>query len=329
MQKGKFIKNIDCCICDVKNEKTSIVTIISDDGDLETSYILAKLALKYGIKITIASPVDNIIKNLTHWQLLEANFPIEIANHSWNHLRIDDDSKVDISEIRHQYLDSAAFFAKNFHSPNFSFIPPENQLTKNAFKVLREGQFLAARSWHRGRNTLDPADGTEPGQWLNLKCRGIGDNDFDIRRELDQMHADPSWLIEMWHNVYTTNKVSYQPIHVDLAEEHIQILKNDSSIWIAGFGEAISYLWQKKNVELVSFFYRDILHIKLEKKNKNLPWNKFISPISVRIKKENFPHPFTACEIVKGIENFVLDENTGDIIVNIMPGAHGHLRIIP
>lgn len=321
-----FTRHINCSVCPVKDGKTSIATIISDDGEIETSYILARLAMKYNVRISIASPVDNILKNLRHWQLLESNFPIEIVNHSWNHVRIDDDSKVNLAEIRHQYLDSKDFFNSNLKSPDFSFVPPHNQLTPNGFKVLEEGGFLAVRSWHRGLNAIDVSTGTEPGCWFNLKCRGIGDNDFDIREELTRM-LNPAWLIEMWHNVYTTNKAGYQPIYVDEAERHIQTIRENENIWFAGFDEAISYLYQRDNVSIFAFLHNGILHLKLGRKNGALPWEKFNSPLSVRISNEGLPLPFSSCEPLSGLDVCRIDERTGDIIAHIMPGRHGQIRI--
>lgn len=324
-----FTRNVNCSVCPVKDGKTSIATIISDDGDMETSYILARLSMKYAARLSIASPVDNIMRNLQHWQLLESNFPIEIVNHSWNHLRIDDDSKVSLAEIQHQYLDSKDFFSRNLKSPDFSFVPPNNQLTPNGFKVLEEGGFLACRAWHRGLNAIDPACGTEPGQWLNLKCRGIGDNDFDIREELTKMSRERAWLIEMWHNVYTTKKANYQPIHVDEAEKHIRTIWENEDIWFAGFDEATSYLVQKDNVNIFSFLHNGVLHLKLARKNNALPWEKFTSQLSVRISNAGMPLPFRACEPVAGLDACRIDERTGDIIANITPGRHGQIRVFP
>lgn len=323
-----FRRDIDCSICPVKDGKTGIATIISDDGDMETSCILAGLVSRHGARISIAVPVGRILPAQEHWRRLEEHFPIEIVNHSWNHLRIDDDSRIGIDEIRHQYLDSAEFFGRNFRSPNFTFVPPNNQITPNGHKVLDEGGFLAVRSWHRGLNPTDPAPGTEPGQWHNLRCRGVGDVGFDEEAELGRISSEPGWLIEMWHNVYTTRPANYQPIHADEAERRISAIRERDEVWFAGFGEAASYLWQRSNVGIMSFLHDGVLHLKLERKDRSLPWDRFTSPLSVRVIAESIPEFRGRAEAIDGVEDCFVEDHTGDVIVDMNTETHGQVRIL-
>lgn len=323
-----FRRDIDCSICPVKDGKTGVATIISDDGDLETSGILARLASESGARISIACPVTTVMANLRHWQILESRFPVEIVNHSWDHLKIDDDSRIGINVIRHQYLDSREFFKRRLKSPDFSFVVPNNSLTENGLKVLDEGGFLGVRSGCRGMNPLNPTHGKDYGQWLNLKCHGIGDPGYDVTEWLDKMESDPSWLIEMWHNVYTTTPANYQPIPVEEAERHLGLIREREGIWLAGFDEAISYFRQRDNVSILSFIHDGILHLKLERTNMRLPWDKFTSPLSVRVERHVLPDTFRSFEILEGIDDFLMDGKSGDLIMNIMPGKHGKLRIL-
>lgn len=318
-----FNPSLDCSICPVKDNKSSIATIISDDGDLETSYFIAKLAAAHDAKLTIAPTVQHIQNNVQHWQRLEKIYDLDFVNHSWDHPNFAS-PEMDRPELERQILDSAKFFSSHFSSPTFSFVPPFNQMTEASYQILREGNFIAMRGWRRGFNSLYPQiGGVEPGQWLNLKCKGIGDNDFDLESDLDAMARTPAWLIEMWHNIYLGFPTGYQPISMDAAERHIKMLKKQSSVWLASFNEAVSYLWQRDNVSLRVFLHGSILHLKLLARNPYLPWKKFNSALTVLVK--NIPpgeiEPLENIETARRLDN-------GDLLVNLYPEKHAQLKIV-
>lgn len=315
------ITNPICSICPVKDNKKAVATIVSDDGDLESGDILAELAAKYGVKISLAPTATTAAALLKRFQSLEKNFPIEILNHSWDHLNLTD-AGVSDDDIRRQIIDSAQFFKYNFKTPHISFIPAFNAMSDAAFSALARMGILAARGWRQGVNTLFPKTGTQPGDWFNLKCFGVGDENFDPDREYGALKTNPGWLIEMWHNVYTDEPRGYQPVRRDAAEKRLNALKDAPHIWLAGFTETVAYFWQRDNLSLAWSFTNGILKLETKAVDPNLPWNELASPLTARVRDL----PEGRVEPLENVENLRILDN-GDALFNFTPLKSAVLKI--
>lgn len=182
---------------------------------------------------------------------------------------------------------------------------------------------MASRAWHRHLNTISPLKGTNPGEWFNLCCRGIGDEGFNLEADLETMREKPALLIEMWHNIHMDAPTGYQPIHIDAARKHIRRLKDADYVWIAGLNEAVSYIKQRENVSIRSFAHDNMLHLKIEARNPHLPWKKFNSPLTVKV--EGLPQG--EYEAVANVVRLEIGES-GVLLLDGFPEQHLQVRIV-
>lgn len=222
--------------------KKAVLTIIADDGEFRSGQLLNQLAEEFNIRFSVAGVVENILPRLEWWQANESR--LEMVNHSWSHAGMDENTPQDL--IWHEYIDARNFFVSHFTTPQICFVPAFNYIPEAGYAILEKAGVLAARQWHNGVNSLTPAHGREPGDWLNLQCYGIGDVPTEAERNswLADALAQNGWLIEMWHNVYSDNAASgYQPLALQEARAHLRYACNLPDIWIATFTEAVARLY--------------------------------------------------------------------------------------
>ncbi len=128
-----------------------------------------------------------------------------------------------------------------------------------------------------------------PGQWLNLKKIGIGDVSTTSERNewIDYVADNGVWLIEMWHNISRNPDDGYQPIPPNSAKEHLKYIamrRSKNDIWVASFNEAVSYLYQSKNISVrARKSGKKSITISLTKLDDNLPWRDFNSELSLKL----------------------------------------------
>lgn len=246
-------------ISDVYENKDGIVTIISDDGDFETSKKLNVLAQKHKLPMTVAGSVINVAPHIDHWKNLLREGKIELVNHSYNHFRMDDDWKYSEEEIRyrHEIIDAETFFKNQFNIQDKVFVCPENAISKLGYKVLLDDGMVAVRRGTRGVNSLHPKSGVEPGDWFNLKCYGIMDppQKLETRKQMRknwlEEAAQGNWLIEMWHNVDIDG---YQTISYEDAESHLMDINlYKQRLWCAKFTDVVKYLMEKEEAKIYSW----------------------------------------------------------------------------
>ena len=80
-------------ISDVYGNSDAIVTIISDDGFFESSYIFNALLIKHNLKGTVAGAVRIVDPYSNEWIDMLNYDHIELVNHSYNHYRMEENSK--------------------------------------------------------------------------------------------------------------------------------------------------------------------------------------------------------------------------------------------
>ena len=181
---------------------------------------------------------------------------------------------------------SKTFFEKLFNKDSITFVCPENQMCRKGYKVISNGGIYAVAKSRRKLNNLSPQYGCEPGDWLNLYRIGICDEkDGDIiakRNEwIDTAIKEKKWLIEMWHDVSTT-KIGFQTItHVE-AEMHLDyIAKRKNDFWVALFSDAVKYIYERQNANVIAFVKNGFLNVFVE--INNLPRDIFNQVLTVCI----------------------------------------------
>ena len=244
-------------IAPVYGNKAGIVTVISDDGNFETSGKLNALSKETQIPITVAGVVQNVAPHEEHWKNLLAEGNLELINHSYSHYRMDEnwaDCAKKESYV-HEIIDAKRYFA-TLGCPTDVFVCPENILTELGNTVLKENAFKAVRRGNRGHNSLDPQPGTEPGNWLHLQCFGMmdvpapGKTREQTRAGWVEGACEGKWLVEMWHNIDVNG---YQTVSYDEARGHLyQIAAHKDELWCTHFSKAVRYLWAKQHAALYS-----------------------------------------------------------------------------
>lgn len=312
---------IQANLCAVKDDRAAIVTVISDDGFYESGLILNELARERDLHVTVAGVVNNLSGRLRKWQTIETEGYIEIISHSYSHLKINDETNPSYQAIFHEYVDAREWFQKNFKTPAFCFVTPNNNTTQVGYEIFEKNGFLAVRQGRRGENSLSPVYGRFPGEWLNLKTRGIGDVKTTAERNewVDRAISEGSWLIEMWHDVSPDGDVHYQPISTAMAAEHLDYLAQRSAekaIWVAPFTQAVSYIYQKQHTTVRAFLKGDLIAVKAERSAKELPWKEFNIPLSAEIVP---PKDWKGIRAYKGYDARIVKKNEGRYLVDISP----------
>ncbi len=259
--------DLSAYVAPVYHCKSGIVTIISDDGDYETGMVLDDLSKRYNIPITIAGTVANIAKHIRWWKkCTKNNSYIEIVNHSYNHIRMDEINPISKKKhkLKHEIIHSSMYFEKRFGKKQITFVCPENQMCASGYDIIEKSDIKAVRKGVRGYNDIYPGNQLEPGDFYNLKCVGIMDyqnTDRQTIREgwIKSVVEDKKWLIEMWHNVNNDTLKGYQTIAEEEAINHIEYIKQverEGKLWVAKFSDVIKYFTERDHA-CISSIYKD------------------------------------------------------------------------
>lgn len=247
-------------IAQVFDNKSGIITIISDDGEYVTSTKLWQLSKEHNIPMTVAGNIKNVAANIDHWKTLIGEGNIELVIHSYNHYCMDDGWKYASDEGRfiHEIVHAEILLRNQLGIKDKIFVCPENAINNLGYKVITDDGMVAVRRGERGVNSLNPTDGTNPGDWYNLKCYGIMDQPKSLmsREKMRSQWLKNSignWLIEMWHNVDVDG---FQSISYREAQKHLEEIlnfANSNNLWIAKFTDAVKYLRTKENTVIYSW----------------------------------------------------------------------------
>lgn len=275
-------------VAPIRHDANAVVTIISDDGDLDSGRILNSLAKEYNLKVTVAGIAAWMEKNLPEWKNIEDEGYIELISHSYNHHKMNDETDPDEETLQHQLTDSINFYKAHFKTDQICFVPPNNCMTSRGYEILAYNGILAIRQGERGENYLNPFDGKLPGQWYNLLTRGIGDVETTNERNqwVDSSVENTSWLIEMWHNISPNGDSGYQPISTDMAREHLEYLVNKrktNEIWIASFVDATKYIKEQQNANVTAYLEDDLICVDLNVDYNTLDKAVFSYPLTVKM----------------------------------------------
>ncbi len=312
--------NITAEICPVRYGRKAICTIISDDGRKQTVENLSKLAVEFGLKITVAQVV-RYIEDINRWREIEQHGNLEFISHSYTHHRLDNED-LSNKELEHEITEARQFMEDNFQTDQIAFVPPNNQLSKKAYAICEE-QYYAIRRWLRLYNFLSPERGKDWLQWLNLGCKGILDVDTTDKRNhwIDEIILQKKWLIEMWHDVEIRKNERYQCISFEEARQHLNYIKESSgkeAIWVASFTEAVKYIQESQSCSLrVLKIKRNNWRISLSSGIAEID-SRFDIPLTVKIIV-----PRKVKRIYQVLENkkYKLEiQNDSSALIELMPG---------
>lgn len=319
-------------VAPVLYDRDSIVTIISDDGFYEPGICLNELAQKYDIHVTASGYVEALDNNREGWQEIERGGNIDIISHSYTHTKMSEEANLDSETLEHEIKDSIEYCNKNFDTPQIAFVPPENTMCEEGYKLLNEAGIYAVRQGSRGLNSLSPEHGTEAGNWYNLLTWGICDVETTSERNkwVDNAIEQKAWLIEMWHNVTEPGEEwGYQPISLPLAEEHVSYLSekdNEGKVWIASFIQATKYIFEKQNAVVDVTYNGEMIRVKLRCDVKGRNKSEFNFPLTVKIQ---LPEELNAVDSFKmGNEQVCVKEENGNkyALIEMLPNTSGKIE---
>lgn len=313
-------------IADVYRDSKAIVTIISDDGVYESCNNLNMIFKERELKCTVAGAISNIEPHKADWNELLKDETIDLVSHSFNHIRMEEDSEIanDEKSLLHEIVEADKWYENWLGYEHITYVCPENQMCTAGYKILDENDFWAVRRGHRGYNSLSPEEGTESGQWSNLMVQGICDEGVSTETRngwIDSAVADGKWLIEMWHNVMPADDGRYQTILISDAEKHLDYLRKkakEGDVWVATYTEAVKYLREKQNVNIEAFIEDDELHIMAELTDERMSYSTFNHPLTIFVSPpEKISIEDSEC---------VITTDKG-IMLDIAPGEHVVLTI--
>lgn len=308
---------------EVYGNADGIVTIISDDGIYDSCVNLDRICGKRNLRCTVAGVVEFVENHQDEWNELLRHGAIELVSHSYHHVKMSEDSFIakDLDDLTFEIVGADQWYEDWLGYEQIGFVCPENQMCKNGYKILGGNGFWAVRRGDRGLNSLSPEEGTQEGQWFNLKVQGICDEgaDAQVRNHwVDTAIKDKAWLIEMWHNVMPEDDGKYQTILISDAEEHLDYVTQKAEaneIWVATYDEAIKYIREKQNSRLNAYISGDELFVSVELTNRKMSYETFNQPLTVSVV---LPEGYTVgeAESVTQVDNVLsLDLLPGEQVV--------------
>lgn len=330
-ESDEILKLVEAKIDDVYGGADAIVTVCSDDGYFETAANLNQIFGERGLRCTIAAPVWNVNTRIDDWKKLLAQGNVEVVSHSMNHIPMGVDCEFadDMERLKYEIAGADTFYEDNFGGEQIVFVCPENVMCENGYKVLYDNDFWAVRRGSRGLNNLSPAEGTNVGEWFNLKVRGIQDKTATTvpqkNKWVDSAIHQKKWLIEMWHNVMPEDDGNYQTITVADACLHLDYIKSKSDenlIWVATFDEAVKYLREKQNCDVIAYIKDDYLIVQMTLDNEKMKFDTFNQPLSIIV---NIPDEY----IIEDEENsniIGIDDNI--VHINAFPGRTTKIKLL-
>jgi len=306
-------------IADVYGGADAIVTLISDDGFYDSGCNFNSLLDERNLRGTVAGAVCYVEPNLDGWIDILNDGNVELVNHSYNHIKMDEGSFISVNyfSLLREIVSSDTWYEDTFGDEQIVFVCPENRMCRLGYSILENNDFWAVRRGNRGYNSLSPDEGTEPGQWFNLMVQGICDEGVNTESRndwIDQAVNQHLWLIEMWHNVMPEDDGFYQTISILDAAEHLDYIQNEvaiGEIWNATFSEAVKYIREVQNAEVIAFVQDTELHVYVSLGDENMRYDTFNQPLTVFIQ---LPSEYE----LNGERNVTLDVVPGqEVIVEV------------
>ncbi len=256
--------NLDISVADAFGNRKSIVTIISDDGYYDSGLNLDALLEKHKMTATVAGAVSIVSKSEPEWLELLGRGRIHMVSHSKWHVRMEEGSEIsgNEEELRDEIVGASEYYVDFLGEKPICFVCPENAMCELGYKILSEDGYIAVRRGDRGLNPISPEEGVEPGNWHNLRTRGILDVETTEERNawVDDAINEKAWLIEMWHNVKPEDDGMYQTVLTEDADSHmsyIQKKSDEGDIWVTDFETATKYIYEKQHTEVAAACSKD------------------------------------------------------------------------
>lgn len=237
-----------------------IFTMSYDDGLYETAAYLDQIGAKYDVYSSAMMIPSRLSKaDRAKWQLLFDRGYVEPQNHSMTHLVLPGDSWIHANDgegsenntpenYQYQIVDSKDLLEEYFGNDIIFFAASNNTLSSGAWEVVKDSHY-AARLGALGVNSLDPTEGTNPGQWQNLKCVWFSkDMEEIILPHIDIAAEQGGWFVGGCHSIGEFDRAG--DVSVEDAERifaYVSAYQEENKLWATTVSNAIKYVRERQN----------------------------------------------------------------------------------
>lgn len=236
-----------------------IFTMSYDDGLYETAAYLDQIGAKYDVYSSAMMVTSKLSKaDRAKWQLLFDRGYIEPQNHSMTHLVLPSDdwaytngegSENNTPEnYQYQIVDSKDLLEEYFGNDIIFYAASNNTLSSGAWEVVMDTHY-AARLGALGVNSLDPTEGTNPGQWHNLKCVWFSkDMEEIILPYIDIAAQQGGWFVGGCHSIGEFDRAG--DVSLEDAERifaYVSAYQKENKLWATTVSNAIKYVRERQN----------------------------------------------------------------------------------
>lgn len=323
--KRKSSENeLESSLVNVKDGKDAIITMVYDDGHINTAEFNQTMFEKYdlrGSSVIITNQMTGT--KLTRMQEVVKKGRIDVTSHSTTHTKIDSSYNTD-EILKMELVDSKNYLTQNFPTVDtITFAPSNNTITSEGWEVVKEN-YYAMRSGNRGYNTLSPNSGTNAGEWYNLYMQGIGDVSTVAQRNawIDNAITKKSWLIEMWHGI---EEGGYQEQKKDDAQAHYEYIskkQDEGKVAVMTFNEATKYIRERQiATSSASKIDENSVSVNVTYEESLLPKKIFNYPLTVRVEVPDNWGAVSLSENGKTVVKSTFKDDKTYVYANVVPNS--------
>lgn len=332
---------VEAQVMKIKDNKKAIVTIIHDDGMLDTvDYMNGELE-KNGLKSTIAMIGSSVTNdNVAKWQSYLDTGRFNIANHSYNHCYwgqsdsaesgvLSDGSEFNNSEgtMTNEIVTSGEYLRKMFPKeavlcfvkPGFKYPSGKVQVSTEAYRLIMKN-YICMRNAGGGVESIMPAD------WSNVKSYMVSPNDTaqTWKNLIDEAISKKGWIVYLFHQIKETGggitvEKSKATEFFAYAGEKVK----NGEMWCAFMDEATMYLKEYDALESINAYYNAADGKMTVELSVTLDSSIYAYPLTVRVE---VPKQWTKAELTQGArteEYEAFSENGKNYIyANVVPNSN-------
>ena len=291
----------DAQVMKIKDNKKAIVTIVHDDGTLDTvDYMNAELE-KNGLKSTIAMIGSYVNEdNRDVWQSYLDTGRFNIANHSYNHrywgqsdaaeagVR-SDGGKFDNPEgtMTYEIVESGKhlreMFPKEsvlcFVKPGFTYPSGKAQVSEEAYRMISDNYICM-------RNTGGGLESIPVGDWLNVKSYQVSPQDTALTwmNLIDESINQNGWIVYLFHQIKDVGGgITVEKNKATEFFEYAGEKVKNGDVWCAFLDEATLYLQEYDAIKSVDAYYYPQDEKMVVRISDTLDDNIYNYPLTVKI----------------------------------------------
>ena len=291
-------------ICNVYDDRDSIVSMTFDDGYYATALLLQELFEEYDLYASLML-IPGVFKSspsstseyatVEQWTELFALGRLEPQNHSYKHKNLSSDGDISLqteSVFKSEMLDSKEILEEAFPEYDFiSYAIPYGKMTPEAYAYATP-IYYALRTTVAGVQTLNPDSSTNTGSWYAMHSPSVYRKGKDpttqwatIKGDIDAAVMQKGWYLPIIHRVGDTDSAD---MTVDMAKQmfsYISELDKQKKVWVTTYSNAIKYVRERQNSTVYASEADGEIYVSVTMKDR--------ADDGKELKSEIFNHPLT------------------------------------